>query len=381
MKLALVHDWLNQIGGAEDVLEVLVRSFPESPIYTSIYAPDLLPAHFRDWNIRKLWLDKLPSIHRRHQLFLPFYPLAWGHLRLSDYDVILSNKSGFCHGLNFAREALHICYCLTPTRYVWQLDNYLEGEDLGAPIQWLLKPLTRLLRRWDYAAAQRVSHFIAISSVVKERIARFYGRHSEIIYPPVDTARFQPAASTGGQDYYLVVSRLIPYKRIDLAVQAATELGIRLKVAGVGRDLERLRNLAGENVQFLGYVPDQDLPALMANCKALLFPGLEDFGIAPVQAQAAGRPVIAFQGGGALDTVIPGVTGEFFSGESVSSLKEVWRNFDAQAYNSERIREHALQFDTAVFMRRIDAFVEQAWQAHQAQGKFRFEDPVASIQG
>ncbi len=379
MKLALVHDWLNQIGGAEDVLDALVRSFPESPIYTSIYAPENLPAHYRSWDIRKLWIDKLPAVHRRHQRYLPFYPLAWGQLRLTDFDVILSNKSGFCHGLRFAPETLHICYCLTPTRYVWQLENYLAGEDFGRPVHWILGPLMKMLRRWDFAAAQRVSHFIAISSAVKERIAEFYGCRSDVIYPPVDTTRFQPAPATEVEDYYLVVSRLIPYKRIDLAVQAATELGFPLKIAGAGRDLERLRTLAGKNVEFLGYVPDRELPALLAKCRALLFPGLEDFGITPVQAQAAGRPVIAYRGGGALDTVIPGVTGEFFHESSVKSLNEVWRKFDAKAYNSGKIRRHALQFDADAFDRRINAFVEQALQAHRAGRKFQYRDPVAGI--
>lgn len=378
MKVALVHDWLNQAGGAEDVLHALVDSFPASPIFTSIYAPAALPDSYRDWHIRRLWLDKLPAIHQRHQWYLPLYPLAWGGLRLSEFDVILSNKSGFCHGLQFAPGALHICYCLSPTRYVWQLDNYLAGEKISAPLRWLVRRLMALLRRWDYAAAQRVSHFIAISSAVKERIARFYDRSAAIIYPPVDTARFQPAPSADLEDYYLVVSRLIPYKRIDLAVQAATALDLPLKIAGRGRDLERLRSLAGESVEFLGYVPDDALPGLMAKCRALIFPGLEDFGITPVQAQAAGRPVIAYGGGGALDTVKPGFTGEFFDTLHIESLKTVWRKFDATAYNPAMVRQHALQFDTAVFQERIQAFIEQAWRAHRSNQRFQYQDPCAS---
>ena len=381
LRIALVHDWLNQIGGAEDVLDVLVSSFPESPIYTSIFARETMPRRYQEWDIRSLWIDKLPAIHRNHQVYLPFYPLAWDRLRLCEYDVILSNKSGFCHGLRFPDEALHICYCLTPTRYVWQLEHYLAGEDLGAPFRRLMPHLVALLRPWDYAAAQRVSHFIAISSAVKARISKYYDRESCIIFPPVDTRRFRPVAPEAVEDYYLVVARLIPYKRIDLAVQAATELGIPLKVAGRGRDLPRLQALAGDNVEFLGYVPDEDLPDLMAKCKALIFPGLEDFGITPVQAQAAGRPVIAYRGGGALDTISVGVTGEFFAELSVESLKTVWRNFDATAYNSEGIRRHALQFDTAVFQERISAFVDQAWQAHKAQRPLQFQDPVIAVEG
>ena len=381
MRLALAHDWLNQIGGAEDVLEVLARAWPESPIYTSIYAPERMPPAYRDWDIRPLWLNKLPAIHRRHQPYLPLYPLAWQQLHIGDCDVILSNKSGFCHGLSFDPRALHICYCLTPTRYVWQLDNYLEGESMSGAAKRLLQPLGPWLRRWDYAAAQRVSHFIAISSAVKQRISRYYQRDACVIYPPVDTSRFLAAPAAGNGDYYLVVSRLIPYKRIDLAIQAANELGLPLKIAGSGRDLDRLREMAGDTVEFLGFVPDADLPGLMAGCRALIFPGLEDFGITPVQAQAAGRPVIAFAGGGALDTVEAGLSGEFFVEPSVDSLKAVWREFDPDAYNPGEIRQRALRYDTAIFTRRISEFVEQAWQAHQAGREFEFQDPVTEAQG
>ena len=380
MKLALVHDWLNQIGGAEDVLDTLARIYPASPVYTSIYAPQTMPEHFRNWDIRTLWTDKLPAIRRRHQMYLPLYPLAWHNFRLSDYDVVLSNKSGFCHGLQFDSRALHICYCLAPTRYVWQLDNYLAGEELPPFASWLIKPLVSLLRSWDYAAAQRVTHFVAISSAIKARIRRFYNRDAEVIFPPVNTQRFQPVPPDAVEDYYLIVSRLAPYKRIDLAVRAASELGLPLKIAGAGRDLERLRALAGDNVEFLGYVADDALPQLMAKCKALLFPGLEDFGITPVQAQAAGRPVIAFRGGGALDTVVPAETGEFFTEASADALKSVLLRFDAGAYDPETIRRHALRFDTALFRERISAYVEQAWQAHQQRHKFTYQDPVVAVE-
>ncbi|MCY4072983.1 MAG: glycosyltransferase [Chloroflexi bacterium] len=376
MKIALVHDWLNQIGGAEDVLEVLVHKYPQSPIFTSIFAPDQMPERYRQWDIRALWIDNLPIIHRRHQPYLPLYPLAWNGLHLKEFDVVLSNKSGFCHGLQFDASTVHICYCLAPTRYVWQLDNYLAGEGLGKPTEILIRPLVKLMRRWDYAAAQRVSHFIAISSAIKRRIKTFYDRESSIIFPPVDTSRFQPALEKEIEDYFLVVSRLIPYKRIDLAIQAASELGLPLKIAGRGRDLERLKSLASDNVEFLGYVPDKDLPRLMSRCRAFLFPGLEDFGITTVQAQSAGRPVIAFKGGGALDTVLPGLTGEVFDSMNVHSLKSVMARFDAGAYDPAKIRRHALKFDTGVFSRKITAFVEQAWHAHQNGKDFTWQDPI-----
>jgi glycosyltransferase involved in cell wall biosynthesis len=366
MKLALVHDWLNQRGGAEDVLEALVSLFPTAPIYTSLYAPDVMPESYRAWDIRPLWSDRLPGIRSHHQPYLPIYPLAWGGLDLSGYDVILSNKSGFCHGVQ-AGSALHICYCLAPTRYVWGLDAYIEREGLGRAAALALRPLVSALKRWDYAAAQRVTRFIAISTEIQARIRQYYHRDSEIIFPPVDTARFQPSALI--DDYFLVVSRLIPYKRIDLAVQAATRLGVRLLVGGKGRDLDRLRALAGPTVEFLGYVPDDQLPDLMARCKAFIFPGLEDFGITPVQAQAAGRPVIAFGGGGALDTVIPGRTGEHFSELTVESLMQVMADFDQRRYDPSEIRANAERFDRTVFERQLTAHIDRAWSEFEYRSK------------
>ncbi len=359
MNLALVHDWLNQRGGAEDVLETLVTAYPTSPIYTSLYAPDLMPDFYRQWDMHTLWTDRLPGIHSHHQPYLPVYPLAWGGLDLSAYDVILSNKSGFCHGVQHGDKTLHICYCLAPTRYVWDLDSYIAREGFGKAVDLGLRPLIAAMRRWDFEAAQRVNHFIAISTEIQQRIKTYYQRDSTILFPPVDTQRFQPSATI--EDYYLVVSRLIPYKRIDLAVQAATRLNLPLKVGGKGRDLDRLKEIAGPTVEFLGFVPDSDLPDLMARCKAFIFPGLEDFGITPVQAEAAGRPVIAYGGGGALDTVIPGKTGELFSEMTVESLMAVMQNFDTSAYDPRVIRAHAERFDTAVFTEQITGYVSRAW--------------------
>ena len=377
MNLVLVHDWLNQMGGAEDVLADLVNLYPDSPIYTSLYAPDIMPDVYRQWDIRTLWIDKLPAIHQQHQPYLPLYPLAWQGLDLSEYNVILSNKSGFCHGLQFnPRGTIHICYCLAPTRYVWQLDSYIKREGIGKVAEMALRPLVSIMKKWDYAAAQRVTHFIAISTEIRERIQTYYNRDSVIIYPPVDTSRFKPVAQSAVEDYFLIVSRLIPYKRIDLAVQAATRLGVPLKIGGKGRDMERLRVMAGDTVEFLGYVSDEDLPQLMAKAKAFIFPGLEDFGITPVQAEAAGRPVIAYKGGGALDTVIEGVTGEYFTEQTVDSLAAVMQSFDAAKYDPVTIRNHALKFDSAIFKQQISAFVEQAWQAHQSQQPFVWHDPI-----
>jgi glycosyltransferase involved in cell wall biosynthesis len=354
MKLALVHDWLNQIGGAEDVLAHLVGCYPHAPIYTSMYATDLMPDAYRAWDIRSSWMDRLPGIHAHHQRYLPLYPLAWGSTDLSDYDVVLSNKSGFCHGTKTGKDTLHICYCLTPTRYIWDLGGYLDRENLGRSIRLAARIVAAFYRRWDYAAAQRVQHFIAISAEIQQRI----------IFPPVEVERFTPAAHH--DDYFLVLSRLIPYKRIDLAVQACTDLGLPLLVGGKGRDDERLKALAGPTVEFLGFVPDEDVPDLFARCRAFIFPGHEDFGITPVQAQAAGRPVIAFKGGGALDTVIPGETGMYFEAQTVESLKDALQAFDERAYDPATLRAHAMQFDSAVFKRALTEYVDQAWTQFKA---------------
>jgi glycosyltransferase involved in cell wall biosynthesis len=356
MRLALVHDWLNQIGGAEDVLETLVEMFPHAPIHTSMYWQEGMPSAYRSWDIRATWMDRLPAIYPHHQPYLPLYPLAFARLDLSGYDVVLTNKSGFCHGVRTG-EALHVCYCLAPTRYVWDFESYAAREALPGALKAALRPIVALLRRWDYQAAQRVDHFIAISREVQARIHRYYGRDSVIIYPPVDTARFHPVPTH--DDYYLIVSRLIPYKRIDLAVRAFNQLGLPLVIAGAGRDREALEALAGPTVTFLGRVPDEDLPDLFARCRAYVLPGVEDFCIAPLQAQAAGRPAIAFGAGGALDTVIEGETGAFFHQQTPETLATTVRAFDPDSIAPRACTENAARFDARVFKQQLRRFIEE----------------------
>jgi len=354
VRLALVHDWLNQIGGAEDVLETLVGMFPRAPIYTSMYWREGMPETYRAWNIRTTWMNHLPGIYRYHQPYLPLYPLAFARLDLSGYDLVLSNKSGFCHSVR-AGEAVHICYCLTPTRYVWDFDAYAAREALPPALRTVLRPLVALLRRWDYQAAQRVNHFVAISTGVQARIRRTYGRDSVVIHPPVDSARFRPAPAH--DDYYLIVSRLIPYRRIDLAVRAFNQLRLPLVIAGDGRDREALERLSGPTITFLGRVPDEDLPDLFARCRAYVLPGEEDFGIAPVQAQAAGRPVIAYGAGGALDTIIEEATGVFFHEPTPEALVAVVRAFDPNAIDPHACRANAERFAVEVFKEKLSQFI------------------------
>ncbi len=357
-RVALVHDWLNQVGGAEYVLEVLVRMFPGAPVYTSMYAPERMPVAYRAWDIRTSFMQHLPAVAQRHQVYMPFYPLAFDGLDLAGHDLVLSNKSGFCHGVHVPPAACHVCYCLTPTRFLWQYETYAAREAFGDGVDRVLRPLLRPLRRWDYTAAQRVDHFIAISGEIQERIRRFYGRDSTVIYPPVDIGRFSPCAEGPG-DYFLAGGRLIPYKRTDLAVRACSELGLRLLVFGDGRDRAALERMAGPTVTFLGRVSADHLACLYAGARAFIFPGREDFGIAPLEAQAAGRPVIAFAGGGALETVLSHRTGEFFDEQSVDSLKQVLANFDSTAYDPRMCRENAQQFCEERFIDELTRFIEK----------------------
>ena len=356
MKVALVHDWMNQIGGAEDVLEALVNLFPNAPIYTSLYAPDKMPPHWQKWDIRTNFIDKLPFSHRKQQLYFPLYPYSFEQHDLRGYDLVISNKSGFCHGVITDPETVHICYCLTPTRYVWRYQQYAEQEHLGWLTRTILPPFLTQLRQWDRLAADRVDHFVAISQEVRRRIAKVYRRESAIIYPPVDTARFAPCREV--EDYYLLVGRLVPYRRIDLLIEAFNKMKRPLRIAGTGRDRARLEALAGPTVEFLGYVPDEELPSLLAKCRAFMFPGEEDFGIAPIQAMAAGRPVIAYAAGGALETVIDGVTGTFFAEQTIDSIIQAVEGFDTTQVEPQQIRQHAQKFDTALFKAQILNLVE-----------------------
>jgi glycosyltransferase involved in cell wall biosynthesis len=341
-RVAIVHDWLNQTGGAEAVLEALVGMFPRAPVFTTIYWREGMPARYRQWDIRTTWLDRAPLIYQRHQAYLPLYPPAVQSIDLSGYDLILSNKSGFCHGVCTTAEQLHIDYCLTPTRYVWDFSTYAARESMGSVARVALSPIIRWLRQWDRKAADGVDHFVAISCEVQARIARFYGRESVVIHPPVDTERYHPTDEPPG-DYFLVVSRLIPYKRIDLAVRACTQLQVPLIVVGEGRDRAALEAMAGPTIQFL-------------------FPGLEDFGIAPVEAQSAGRPVIAYGAGGALDTVIDGQTGLFFSEQTPESLMEAIRRLDSIDFDPRVIRHHAEGFGGQRFKRELRSYVEGSWR-------------------
>lgn len=363
MRLAIVCSWLNQYGGAERVLEVIHRMYPEAPVYTAIYRPEALPEHYRTWDIRPTFVDRLPLGRRMPQAYLPLYPVAFENLDLRGYDVVLSVTSAFAHGVITPAETRHLCYCLTPTRFLWSYPAYIEREGLGAAARLALPLFMRGLRLWDRSAADRVDRFIAISRTVERRIAKVYRRESEIIHPPVRMPAAPPAAVP--EDYFLIVSRLIPYKRIDLAVDAFNRLGLPLRIIGSGRDRRALEAMAGPNIAFLGYRSDAEVEEQMAHCRALVLPGEEDFCLTPVEAMGLGRPAIAYGAGGALDTIREGVTGLFFREPTPESLAEAVRRMDGMAFDPQTIAVHARQFDEAHFCARLEAAIQQAAEGRQ----------------
>jgi len=360
LELAIVCSWLNQYGGAERVLEVIHEMYPQAPIYTSIYWPKALPEEYRSWDIRPSFLNRLPFIKRWHRPFLPLYPLGFESLDLRGYEVVLSVTSAFGHGVITSAETRHVCYCLTPARFLWNYHSYVEREGLGRLGRLVLPPVLQRLRLWDRAAADRVDQFIAISSTVQGRIAKHYGRDSKIIYPPVQTS--YPDQDYCPEDYFLVVSRLVPYKRIDLAVVAFNKLGLPLRIVGDGRDRPALEAMAEANVRFLGRLSDAEVRQQMARCRAFVFPGEEDFGLTPLEAMAGGRPVIAYGAGGALDTVTEGETGVFFHQPSPEALIEAVGRLDRYHFDPQHLRNHARRFGVPRFKQELGETLERAHQ-------------------
>lgn len=360
-RIALVHDWLNQRGGAENVLETMHALFPQAPVYTSLYQPDLMPSRMRQWDIRSSWLDRVPRAHAWHRYLLPLYPHAFSRLDLSAADLVLSIKSAFCLGVKTqtaTQRAQHVCYCLTPTRFLWDFERYAQREALPPVARGLTRAWLQRWRRWELAAASRVDHFIAISRAVQKRIRACYGRESEIIHPPVNTHEFPLSGPTEADAPYLIVSRLIPYKRIDLAVDAFNRMPDRqLIIAGDGRDAPALQARARSNIVFTGYLSRARIVSLVRQCCAFVFPGEEDFGIAPVEAMSAGKPVIAFGAGGALDYVREGETGVFFRERTPAALVAAVERAADQPWEAAACRRQAERFSAEAFRRQILACV------------------------
>jgi glycosyltransferase involved in cell wall biosynthesis len=369
MKVALVHDYLNQMGGAERVVMAFHELFPDAPIYTSIYDPARVDVAFRKMDIRTSFMQKFPLVTKHHQPYLPFYPTAMEQLDLRGYDLVLSSSSAFGKGVITRPETLHICYCHTPMRWCWNYREYVEREQLGKVACGILPFFITGLRIWDQVSANRVDHFIANSPAVAERIRKYYQREAMYIPPPVEASRFPFDPTLQPGNYFLILSRLVPYKRIDLAIQACNQLRLPLVIIGGGRDLERLKQLAGPTIRFLGRLPDEQVIYYYAHCRAFLFPGEEDFGITPLEAQACGRPVIAYGAAGALASVIEGVTGVFFREQTIESLVATLTSFDEKQFNPTTIRNHALEFDTPRFHQRILQFIKTKINDDQSLSK------------
>ena len=361
LKVALVHDLLASYGGSEQVIFDLHQMFPDAPIYTTIFDPSRLPPRFAKLPIRTSFLQNVPSLSRNYGAIVPLMPLAFGSFHLRDYDLVLSSAHAFSKSITVPPGALHVCYCYTPLRYAWSHQKeYLDG----LPMKPLLAPAARLvleqLRKWDYSASQGVDRYIAISLNVRERIAKYYGRESDVVYPAIDLSRFRVGDHANNHEgAFLVVGRLFSYKRVQTAVEACTRLRLPLKVIGRGPELKRLRGMAGPTVQFLGEVDDATLETEYRTCRALLFTSDEDFGMVPLEAMASGRPVLALNAGGARETVVAGVTGELYEDAGSEALVEALQRFRPDDFDSRACRARAEEFSVERFRSGIKAVLER----------------------
>jgi glycosyltransferase involved in cell wall biosynthesis len=361
LRVALVHDLIASYGGSEQVLFELHRMFPEARVYTSILDLSRLPPRFAELQVQTSFLQNVPLLHRYYAAIVPFMPMAFESFDLRDFDLVLSSTHACSKGVRVPQGALHTCYCHTPIRYVWShRQEYLDT----LPLMPVTSPIARLaldrLRRWDFMAAQRVDHFIANSKNVQARIDKYYNRQSEVVYPPVDLERFGRGGTEGiAEGAYLVVGRLFSYKRIDVAVEAFTRLGLPLQVIGRGPELSRLRRIAGPTVTFLGEVDDRVLESAYRSCRALIFTADEDFGLVPLEAMASGRPVLALNAGGAPETVITGVTGELYEDSGVEALVGAIERFRPDDYDPSACRRRAEEFSVDRFRCGIKTILER----------------------
>lgn len=367
MKIALVHDYFFQAGGAERVMEVLHEMYPDAPIYTTVVRRKTLWPRLRTADIRTSWLQPLAQLGVPARALLPFYPSAIERLDLSEFDLVISNSSAFAKGVITRDDACHVCYCHTPMRFAWNEDAYTRRERFGAITRRALRPILAYMRRWDTETRTRPFAYLGNSSAVVKRIQATYGIASEVMHPPVDVNRCHMDAVR--DDFYLVVSRLAPYKRIDLAVKAFNALGKRLVVIGDGPDMAALRELAGPTVSLLGWLPDAEVARYYASARGFVLPGEEDFGITPLEANASGSPVIAFQAGGALDTVVDGVTGVHFAEPTPESLADAVERSERIGWNPHTLRVHAESFGEHAFKLRMRSAIDRAVARFRDQHK------------
>lgn len=360
MRVALVHDYLIQFGGAERVLGVLMELFPHAPVFTLLHDPRVTAGRFDTSRIRASFLQRVPFARSRHRLFPLVMPLVVERFDLSRYDIVISASHSFGKGVLTGANTFHLSYCFTPMRYAWD-DSHRYIREFGVP-EWLrvLIPFAlTYVRVWDALAADRVDAFVAISHFVAERIQKYYGRQASVLYPPVDCDRFHIEQTVS--DRFLLVSRLLPYKRIDLAIEVFNALRLPLDIVGTGPEEERLRALAGPTIRLHGFLPDDTVREMFSRCRAFIFPQEEDFGITVLEAGAAGRPVVAYAGGGALETVIDGKTGVLFRTQTADALKAGVQDVMRRSFDPAEIRAHALQFDTARFRVEFMKILQGAW--------------------
>ena len=362
MRVALVHDHLTQLGGAERVLEVLQSLWPLSPTYTLLYDKTTMDTTFGHKDIRTSFLQNIPGALKRMRWLLPLMPVATEHYPLQDYDVIVSSASSFAKGIITNPNAIHICYCHTPTRYLWS-DAASYIDELRAPgfVKMFLPILQSILRSWDRIAADRVDLFVANSETVRQRILKYYGKDSIVVHPPVSTDEF--SISTAPKTAFLIGGRLVSYKRYDLVITAFNRIGVPLIVFGSGPEEAKLRAMANPNIRFVGRVTDAERARLFSEAIAFIHPHEEDFGITAVESMAAGRPVIAYKKGGATETVIEGKTGVFFDEQAWEALADTVLHFDETRFNPTEIKAYAEQFSLQRFRTTMHDLVTKTWEA------------------
>jgi glycosyltransferase involved in cell wall biosynthesis len=359
MKVALVHDWLTGMRGGEKVLEAIAEIYPQADLFTLVHVRGSVSPAIESLPIRTSFIQQLPAADRLYRHYLPLFPVAVEQFDLREYDLVISSSHCAVKAVIPQARARHVCYCHSPMRYAWdQFGEYFGTGRTGRVGETLYRPVMAWLARWDASTAPRVHRFLANSAFVASRIRRYYGRDATVLYPPVDTEFYHPGGAAPG-DVFLVVSALVPYKRVDLAIAACRRSGAALRIVGEGPDRERLERQANGTVTFLGRVSDEAVREEYRRARAVILPGTEDFGIVPVEAQACGRPVVAFARGGALESVVDGVTGTFFATPSVDSLADALSRLAAIRVDAARIRENALRFSRTRFVRELQALIAE----------------------
>ena len=378
MKIALIHDWLTGMRGGEKVLEAFCELFPDAHLYTLLHNKGSASDTIENMNIRTSFIQYLPLAKKKYRYFLPLFPTVIERFDSRGYDVVLSSSHCVAKGVITGPDTLNVCYCFTPMRYIWDMyDQYFTEERSGATTRVAASLVRNYLRKWDVASSKRVDRFVAISKYVAGRIRKYYDREPDIIFPPVDCSYFKPSSSSG--DFYLMVSPLAPNKRVDIGINAFNKLGLPLKIIGSGQEEDRLRSIANRNIELMGWQPDETVRDHYEACKALIFPGIDDFGIVPLEAQACGKPIIAYGYGGALETIIPidndklkmksengqsqKATGVFFYEHNPDALAEAVSYFEdiRDIFDRHEIRKNAESFDRAIFKDKIMNYIEQKY--------------------